>query len=199
MGDPSQKSSGRKPPQTRKGGGGRKSRGTDGASPVASRWTGGHGANRTEPVRATSKSEAIRAIARDMVSKGQPPRPKEIIAALRKKGIIVLSSQVTTALRDTEFALRQFRVDWERPPVVFPEPALALSLVSIDDVSKAKKFVADLGGIEKAKAALVALVQFGGESKTISGSSSNAGEGVSSESSSNDRNPEDDATEGSEM
>ena len=199
MGDPAKKVSGRQYPQMRKGGGGRKSRGTDGAIPVASKGTGDHRANRTEPVRATSKSEAIRAIARDMVSKGQPPRPKEIIASLRKKGIIVLSSQVTTALRDTEFALRQFRVDWERPPVVFPEPALALSLVSIDDVSKAKKFVADLGGIEKAKAALVALVQFGGESKTISGSSSNAGEGVSSESSSNDRNPEDDATEGSEM
>lgn len=196
MGDPSQKSSGRKPPQTRKGGGGRKSRGTDGASPVASRWTGDHGANRTEPVRATSKSEAIRAIARDMVSKGQPPRPKEIIAALRKKGITVLSSQVTTALRDTEFALRQFRVDWEHPPVLFPEPALALSLVSIDDVFKAKKFVADLGGIEKAKAALVALVQFGGEAKTGPRPVSDVGEIVSLEEP--DRSPPDD-TEGSEM
>lgn len=166
MGDPAQKSSGRKHPQSRKGEGSRKARGADGAIPAALKGTGDHGANRTEPVRATSKSEAIRAIARDMVAKGQPPRPKEIIAALRNLGITVLSSQVTTALRDTDFALRQFRVDWERPPVLFPEPALALSLVSLDDVFKAKKFVADLGGIEKAKAALVALVQFGGEAKT---------------------------------
>ena len=169
MGDPAQKSSGRKHPQSRKGGGSRKARGADGAIPAAFKRAGDHGANRTEAVRATSKSEAIRAIARDMVAKGQPPRPKEIIAALRNLGITVLSSQVTTALRDTAFALRQFRVDWERPPVLFPEPALALSLVSLDDVFKAKKFVADLGGIEKAKAALVALVQFGGEGDKASG------------------------------
>ena len=194
MGDPAQKSSGRTHPQSRKGEGSRKARDPDGVIPAALRGTGDQGANRTARVRATSKSEAIRTIARDMVAKGQPPRPKEIIAALRNLGITVLSSQVTTALRDTDYALRQFRVDWEHPPVIFPEPAVALSLVSLDDVFKAKKFVADLGGIEKAKAALVALVQFGGEGKAGPRSVNDDGELVALEEP--DRVPQDD-TKGS--
>lgn len=164
MGEPFRKMSGKRYPQAGEARGGRKSRSKDIATSVPAETASQYGFSRDTPVRETSKSDAIRAIAREMVLRGQPPRPKEIVAALRKLGITVLSSQVSTALRDTAFALRQLRVDWERPPVLFPEPTLAFGQVSIDDVIKAKAFVADVGTIEKAMAALVALKQFGGES-----------------------------------
>jgi len=150
-----------------------------------------------EPVNKTAE---IRKAARALVLKGMPPRPMDIVAKLKKAGIEVTSAQVSTALADTEFAFRRNREEWDRPRSLFPEPALALSLVSIDDVLKAKKFVADLGGgIEKAKAALVALVQFGGEAKTAPQPVSDVGEIVSLEGRDTDRSPSDDGTKGSEM
>jgi hypothetical protein len=158
MGDPAHKLSGRKDPQFRKVGGNRTDRSKEETTLVRPKKAKDQGAG-----RAISKSEAIRQMARELVSRGQPPRPKDIVAELRKQGLIVLSSQVTTALRDTEFALRQLRVDWDHPPVLFPDPALALRQVSIEDVMEAREFVEKLGGFEKAMAALVALRQFGGE------------------------------------
>jgi hypothetical protein len=158
MSDPAHRLSGGKGPRFRKVGGGRTDRGKEETildKPKAAREQGAG--------RAASKSDAIRQMAREMVLKGQPPRPRDIVAALREQGIEVLSSQVSTALRETEFALRQLRVDWERPPVLFPEPAMAFQLVGLEDVQKAKKFVLEIGSLEKAMAALVAFKQFGGE------------------------------------
>jgi len=158
MGDPAHELSGRKDPHFRKVGGNRTDRSKEETTLVRPKKAKDQGAG-----RAISKSEAIRQMARELVSKGQPPRPKDIVAELRKQGLEVLSSQVTTALRETEFALRQFRVDWDHPPVLFPNPTLALGQVSIEDVQKAKKFVLEIGSLEKAMAALVAFKQFGGE------------------------------------
>lgn len=107
------------------------------------------------PGLVVNKSHAIRQMAREMVSKGQAPRPKDIVAALRKEGINVISSQVSTALRETGFALRQ-RAAWDRP-LLIPEPMTALSQVSIDDVYKAREFVSSIGSLEKAMSSLVAL------------------------------------------
>ena len=75
---------------------------------------------------------------------------------------------------------------------MFPEPTLALGQVSIEDVIKARNFVADVGTIEKAMAALVALKQFGGEAKAGDRALGDAGEGASSEASGRDRSPPDD-------
>jgi len=198
MGDPAHKLSGRKDPQFRKVGGRRKDHGAD-ETILGKSKAREQRADRKELGQAISKSEAIRQIARDMVSKGLPPRPKDIVSELRKKGIVVLSSQVSTALRDTEFSLRQLRVDWDRPPVLFPEPTLALGQVSIEDVIKARNFVADVGTIEKAMAALVALKQFGGEAKTGPRAASDDGEIVSLEGRGTDRSPSDHGTKGSGM
>ncbi|NDD54550.1 hypothetical protein EBZ39_11865 [bacterium] len=89
-----------------------------------------------------NKSMEIRKAARELVAQGKPPRP-----------------QVSTALRDTEFALR--KPDWHNPPVILPDPAQALGQVSIEDVLKARKFVDEMGTLEKAAASIVALGQFG--------------------------------------
>jgi hypothetical protein len=139
-----------------------------------------------------SKTAEIRKAARFLVSNGLPPRPIDIVARLKKAGIDVTSAQVSTALAGTEFAFRRNREEWERPRSLFPDPALALSQVSIEDVLEARKFVERLGGLKRAMAALVALGQFGGEAKTGPRAVSDVGESVSLEEP--DRSPPDDTT-----
>ena len=139
-----------------------------------------------EPVNKTAE---IRKAARALVLKGMPPRPMDIVAKLKKAGIEVTSAQVSTALADTEFAFRRNREEWDRPRSLLPEPTLALSQVSIEDVLEARKFVERIGSLEKAMAALVALGQFGGEAKTAPRHVSDVGENVSSEGSGNDSSP----------
>jgi hypothetical protein len=114
---------------------------------------------RSEPVNKTAE---IRKAARALVLKGMPPRPMDIVARLKKAAIEVTSAQVSTALAGTEYAFRRSREEWSRPRPLFPEPTLALSQCSIEDVLEARKFVERLGSLEKAMAALVALGQFGG-------------------------------------
>lgn len=109
-----------------------------------------------------SKTAEIRKVARRMVAQGKPPRPKEIVLNLEESGIKVTGAQVSTALANTEFAFRRNRDGWERPQVLFPEPALAFQLVGLEDVQKANAFVEDLGSLERAMAALVVLQQLSG-------------------------------------
>ena len=155
------------------------------------------GREEKSPGLVVNKAAEIRRVASVLVFQGKLPRPKAIREHLGRKGIVVTSQQVSMALASTEFAYRRNQIDQRRPPVLFPDPTLALGQVSIDDVIKAKKFVADLGTIEKAKAALVAFVQFGGEAKTDSRAVSDVGEIVCLEEP--DQNPSDDDTTRSEM
>lgn len=99
-----------------------------------------------------NKTLEIRKIAGELVSQGKPPRPSEIVARMKEKGISVVSAHVSTALRDTEFAFRKNRKDWERP---LPEPNL--NEVSLDDLNAASQFARTVGGNEKALAAIMAL------------------------------------------
>jgi hypothetical protein len=149
-----------------------------------------------EPV---SKTAEIRKAARFLVSNGLPPRPMDIVARLKKAGIVVTSAQVSTALAGTEFAFRRNREEWERPRSLFPEPTLALSQVSIEDVLEARKFVERLGTLKRAMAALVALGQFGGEAKTGPRAVCDDGEIASLEGRNTDRSPSGDGTKGSGM
>jgi len=105
-----------------------------------------------------NKALEIRKVARQMVAVGKPPRPIDIVAILKKAGIAVMSAQVSTALRGTEFALRPLK----RPRSLFPDPTQALEQVSIEDVFKAREFVKEMGTLEKAAASIVALGQFKG-------------------------------------
>lgn len=112
---------------------------------------------------AHNKTLEIRIIARQMVSEGKAPRPIEIMERLKVRGIKVYSSQVSTALRGTEFALRQSRVNWEslRPcPLLTPDPAEAISQITQEIFSKAQDFVREVGSMENALAALVVIGQF---------------------------------------
>jgi hypothetical protein len=126
-------------------------------------------AGRSNQAGRVNKTLEIRKVARRLVDQGKPPRPAEILAILELQGITVQSAQISTALKGTELAYRRNRENWERPRSPFPEPALALQLVGLEDVQKAKAFVEDLGSLEKAMAALVALGQFGGEGNKASG------------------------------
>ena len=121
------------------------------------------------PGLVVNKAAEIRRVASLLVTEGELPRPKTIRQRLGRKGIVVTSQQVSMALANTEFAYRRIQVDQRRPPVVFPDPTLALGQVSIDDVYKAREFVRSMGSLEKAMAALVALGQFGGEGDKASG------------------------------
>jgi hypothetical protein len=114
-----------------------------------------------------NKTAAIRRVAALLVAQGKPPRPIIIKETLKAEGIEVSSAQVSMALTDTEFAYRRNTASQIRTSVMFPEPALAFQLVGLEDVQKAKKFVAEIGSLEKAMAALVALGQFGGEQAAV--------------------------------
>jgi hypothetical protein len=112
------------------------------------------------PGLVVNKAAEIRRVASALVAEGELPRPKTIRERLGRKGIVVTSQQVSMALANTEFAYRRIQVDQRHPPVVFPEPTLALSQCSLEDVLEARKFVERLGSLERAMAALVALGQF---------------------------------------
>ena len=62
------------------------------------------------------------------------------------------------ALANTEFAYRRIQVDQRRPPVVFPDPLDAFSQVLPNEFPKAQEFAREMGSIERAIAALVALL-----------------------------------------
>jgi hypothetical protein len=138
------------------------------------------GRKEKSPGLVVNKAAEIRRVASLLVSQGKLPRPKAIREHLGRKGIVVTSQQVSMALANTEFAYRRNQIEPRRPPVLFPEPTLALGQVSIEDVIKARNFAADIGTIEKAMAALVALKQFGGEGTAESQVTGNAGESVAS-------------------
>lgn len=107
-----------------------------------------------------NKSHEIRRTAKDLVLQGKPPRPKVIKELLEAKGIHVLSSQVSTALRDTPFAMRKPPTDWEGAKIALPDPLDAVRQIDPDDLPKAREFARTMGSTQKAIAALVVLGLF---------------------------------------
>jgi hypothetical protein len=101
-----------------------------------------------------NKSEEIRKIASAMKTEGKKPRPILIIEALKKRGIVVSSPQVSMVLKRMGFRPRKRRS---------PEKVAAQKLggragaVSLDDLIAAKKVVAQFGGADRAVAAIEAL------------------------------------------
>lgn len=108
-----------------------------------------------------NKSEEIRKLAGEMKAKGEKPRPVVIIAALEKRGITVSSPQVSIVLKKMGFrptrgrkagrGARKATVAERRPS------AAGGSTVSVEEVLAAKKVAQQLGGTDKALAALTAL------------------------------------------
>ena len=112
-----------------------------------------------------NKSEEIRKLAKVMKEKGEKPRPVAIIATLKKQGIVVSSPQVSMVLKRMGFRPRKRRKNGSTKETVgvavVRKPATGRTdTISIEDLLAAKKVVAQLGGTDRALAAIAALKRF---------------------------------------
>jgi hypothetical protein len=111
-----------------------------------------------------NKSAEIRKVAAGMKAKGEKPRPVVIIDVLKKQGIEVSSPQVSMVLKKMGFRPRKRRKSGE----VAAAKSAAIKThtkatkVTIEDLVKAQKVAANMGGIERALAAIQALREFQG-------------------------------------
>jgi hypothetical protein len=110
-----------------------------------------------------SKSDAIRKVAIAMKSKGEKPRPVVIIDMLKKDGIVVSSPQVSMVLKKMGFRPRKRRKGKTlAAKSSSPSTNSKIKKIKIEDLVRAKKVAAQLGGVEKALAAIKALRDFEG-------------------------------------
>jgi hypothetical protein len=124
----------------------------------------------SKPAKATkkdvNKSEEIRKVANGMKAKGEKPRPVVIIDMLKKQGIEVSSPQVSMVLKRMGFRPRKRRKggDTTAPRAVSAASGTAgkTKKIRIEDLVKAQKVAAQMGGIDRAVAALQALRGFEG-------------------------------------
>jgi hypothetical protein len=122
-------------------------------------------ADTKKPAKDVNKSEEIRTLARSMQEKGEKPRPVVIIAALKKQGIVVSSPQVSMVLKRMGFRPRKRRKNGSAKEtvgvaVVRKSAAGRSGSISIEELLTAKKVVAQLGGTDRALAAIAALKRF---------------------------------------
>lgn len=112
--------------------------------------------------KATNKSEEIRKAAKAMKEKGEKPRPVTIIATLKKQGVEVSSPQVSMVLKRMGFRPRKRRKAGKvlaagAGKAVRPTRPMK---ISVDDLVAARKAVGQLGGLDRALAAIEALRNF---------------------------------------
>lgn len=112
------------------------------------------------PAKDLNKSAEIRKLAAGIKAKGEKPRPKTIIDMLKKRGITVSSPQVSMVLKKMGFRPRRRRKAVDRATNHAAPGTKKPSKVKIEDLVKAKKVAAQMGGVEKALAALQALKGF---------------------------------------
>jgi hypothetical protein len=110
--------------------------------------------------RHVNKSWEIRQEAKKMVAAGKVPRPSDIVDALAVRKINVSSGQVTVALRGTGLSLREQKAQLDRLPLVMPDPRVAISNVTLDEVILARDFIGVMGSVQKAIAAITAFQGF---------------------------------------
>lgn len=111
-----------------------------------------------------NKSEEIRKVANGMKAKGEKPRPVTIIEMLKKQGVEVSSPQVSMVLKKMGFRPRKRRKSGEvaAPRAAAAPAATKGTKIRVEDLVKAQKVAAQMGGIDRAVAALQALRGFGG-------------------------------------
>ena len=112
-----------------------------------------------------NKSEEIRKTATHMKEKGESPRPVLIIESLKKQGIVVSSPQVSMVLKKMGFRPRKRRTANAASNVTAQKKSASVvvgrgNLISVEDLILAKKIVGQLGGIDRALAAISALKRF---------------------------------------
>ncbi len=108
-----------------------------------------------------NKAAEIRAVASEMIKRGERPRPTEIARELEKKHISVKPSQVSMALRGTGMEARPSRAQFPPPFDSMPNPATAMSRVSVHDLAAVRELLKEMGSMEKLVAAVVAYVHLG--------------------------------------
>jgi hypothetical protein len=109
-----------------------------------------------------NKSDEIRKVANGMKAKSEKPRPVVIIDILKKQGIVVSSPQVSMVLKRMGFRPRKRRKsgDVAAAKSAAIKTNTKATKVTIQDLVRAQKVAAQMGGIEKALAALQALKSF---------------------------------------
>jgi hypothetical protein len=115
-----------------------------------------------KPAKDLNKSEEIRKLAKVMKEKGEKPRPVVIVATLKKQGIDVSSPQVSMVLKRMGFRPRKRRPNGSpsEPAATRTSAIVRKSTISVEDLITAKKVVAQLGGTDRALAAIAALKRF---------------------------------------
>lgn len=109
-----------------------------------------------------NKSAEIRKLAAGMKAKGEKPRPVVIIDVLKKQGVVVSSPQVSMVLKKMGFRPRKRRKSGAVAATVSSGAPKAAkpARIKVEDLVKAQKVAAQLGGIDRALAALQALRGF---------------------------------------
>lgn len=107
-----------------------------------------------------NKSAEVRKLAAAMKAKGEKPRPVVIITTLKKQGVVVSSPQVSMVLKQMGFRPRRRRKAGVRAVLKAKPDGRATTKVKIEDLVKAKRIASQLGGIDRALAALQALKGF---------------------------------------
>jgi len=99
-----------------------------------------------------TKADQIRDQAKSMP---KPVRPKDVVAALKERGVDVLHTHVSQIL--ASMGMKKKR----KAAVGGAAPAVASNGLNIDDLVAAKKLVAQVGSVEKVREALAALARLG--------------------------------------
>lgn len=108
-----------------------------------------------------NKSAEIRKVANGMKAKGEKPRPVVIIDVLKKQGIVVSSPQVSMVLKKMGFRSRKRRKGGKAASERVVKSATSKTIkIKVDDLVKAQKVVAQMGGLDRALAAFQALKGF---------------------------------------
>jgi len=110
-----------------------------------------------------NKSEEIRKLATAMKERGEKPRPVVIVGTLKKQGILVSSPQVSMVLKRMGFRPRKRRKPGETAVAAakVSRPASGRATqISVEELLVAKRVVSQLGGTDRALAAIAALKRF---------------------------------------
>jgi hypothetical protein len=109
-----------------------------------------------------NKSAEIRKLANSMKAKGEKPRPVVIIEMLKKQGVEVSSPQVSMVLKKMGFRPRKRRkTGLAKARAISATGSKTTSKkIKVEDLVKAQKVAEQMGGIDRALAALQALKGF---------------------------------------
>ena len=93
---------------------------------------------------------------RKYLQKNKDAKPAEVVQALKERRITVTAQQVSTTKNQWKKKVQKAKPK-SRPRLSRSQADRPQPMVCIDDVRMAKKFVAQIGGVEKAQTAISCL------------------------------------------